>query len=194
LSLSGDVVSNEDWTVTLGANYTHNDNKAVELTGNESLELFKNNYFVVGERYPTFMLSDYARDPQGRIIVDQNGNVRQAAQDTKVGTSQPVHMLGANASVRYKSFELNAQVDARWGSVFHTAAAESTLNNGLLPRTAEHGREPFIIPNSVIEVSPGVYEENTSVFSKGDQAWWLGAQRSFLAPNSFNANSKNPTI
>lgn len=186
-SLSGDLVSNKDWTVTLGANYTHNDNRAIELPGNGSLELFKNNYFVVGERFPTFMLSDYARDPQGHIIVDQQGNVKQAAQDTKVGTSQPVHMFGANMLVRYKQFELSAQVDSRWGSVFHTAAAESTLNNGLLPRTAENDRQPFIIPNSVLEVSPGVYEENTSVYSAGDQAWWLGAQRSFLAPNSFNA-------
>ncbi|WP_437918125.1 SusC/RagA family TonB-linked outer membrane protein [Sphingobacterium sp. LRF_L2] len=186
-TLSGDVLANKDWTVTLGANYTHNDNKAVELPGEGALELFKNNYFVVGERFPTFMLSDYARDPQGRIIVDSNGNVKQAAQDRKVGTSQPVHMFGANFAVRYKNIELSGQIDARWGSVFHTAAAESTLNNGLLPRTAEYGREPFVIPNSVVEVSPGVYQENTDIYSAGDQAWWLGAQRSFLAPNSFNA-------
>lgn len=186
-NLSGDVVANQDWTITLGANYTHNDNRAIALPGNGTLELFKNNYFVAGERFPTFMLSDYARDPHGHIIVDKKGNVRQAAQDTKVGTSQPVHMLGANAMVRYKQVELSVQIDSRWGSVFHTAGAESTLNNGLLPRTAEYGREPFIIPNSVLEISPGVYEENTSVYSAGDQAWWLGAQRSFLAPNSFNA-------
>lgn len=187
LTLSGDVVVNKDWRVTVGANYTHNDNRAIELPGTGALELFKNNYFVVGERFPTFMLSDYARDPQGRIIVDKNGNVKQAAQDTKVGTSQPVHMLGFNTSIRYKQVEFSAQIDSRWGSVFHTASAESILNNGLLPRTAANGREPFIMPNSVIEVSPGVYEANTSVMSAGDQAWWLGAQRSFLAPNSFNA-------
>ena len=187
LSLSGDIVATKDWRFTLGANYTHNDNRAIELPGNGSLELFKNNYFVVGERFPTFKLSDYARDPQGRIIVDQKGNVKQAAQPTTVGTSQPVHMLGVNTSVRYKNIELAAQIDSRWGSFYHNAAAESTLNNGLLPRTAEQGREPFIIPNSVIEVSPGVFEANTSVMSAGDQAWWLGAQRSFLAPNSYNA-------
>jgi len=185
--LNGALISKPNWTLSLGANYTHNDNTAVDLYGAEQRELFKNNYFVVGERFPTFMLSDYARDPAGRIIVDVKGNVKQAASDTKVGTSQPVHMLGSNLRLRYKALELNAQVDARWGSVFHTAAAESTLNNGLLPRTAVNNREAFIIPNSVIETSPGVYEANTSVYSAGDQAWWLGAQRSFLAPNSFNA-------
>ena len=185
--LSGDIVSKKDVTVTLGANYTHNDNKAIELPGDGMLELFKNNYFAVGERFPVFMLSDYARDPHGRIIVDSKGNVKQAAKDTNMGTSQPIHMLGASMNVRYKNIEFAALVDSRWGSVFHTAAAESTLNNGLLPRTAEYGREPFIIPNSVLEVSPGVFEENNSVYSGGDQAWWLGAQRSFLAPNAFDA-------
>lgn len=187
LSLAGDIVSNQDWTVTLGANYTHNDNRAIELPGDGMLELFKNNFFAVGERFPVFILSDYARDPQGRIIVDENGNVRQSAQGTNVGTSQPVHMLGANLAVRFKNWSLNTVIDSRWGSMFHTAAAESTLANGLLPRTAEYGREAFIIPNSVVEVSPGVYQENTSTYSNGDQAWWLGAQRSFLAPNAFNA-------
>ncbi len=186
-ALNADIIDNPTWTFSVGANYTHNDNQAVDLYGATQRELFKNNYFVVGQRFPTFLLSDYARDPQGRIIVDGKGNVKQAATDTNVGTSQPVHMLGSNFRLRYKSVELNAQVDARWGSRFHTAAAESTLNNGLLPRTAENGREPFIIPNSVIETSPGVFEPNTSVYSPGDQNWWLGAQRSFLAPNSFDA-------
>jgi len=186
--LSGDIVATQDWMVTLGANYTHNDNRAIALPGGGPLGLFKNNYFVVGERFPTFMLPDYAKDPAGRIIVDARGNVKQAAQDTKVGTSQPVHMLGADTRVRYKTWELSLQVDARWGSIFHTAAAESMLNNGLLPRTVENDRKPFVMPNSVLEVSKGVFEENTSVYSDGNQAWWLGAQRNFLAPNSVKAN------
>ena len=190
LSLTGDIIKTKEFSWSAGVNYTHNDNTVVSLIGDQqTLNQWKGLYLSVGDRYPTYQLPDYVRDNQGRVVINPaTGLPTQAAALTDKGTSQPVHMLGFNTSVRYKRFQLSAQVDARWGSMFYTAGAENITASGLLPKSAGadgFGRDPFIFPNSVIQTSPGVYAENTSVYTKGDFAFW-NTYKNILSNNVFD--------
>jgi len=191
LTLGGDVVRNRHFTWSLSANYTHNDNTGEALSGNlPYLNQWKGLYLIPGSQYPTYLVPDYVRDNQGRVVVDATtGRPRQAAELKNVGTSQPVHLLGLATQLRYKNITLSAVVDARWGSKFYTAAAEFEEQNGTAPRTIEYGREDFIFPNSVIEVSPGMYEENTTVYVQGGgtRDYWNGLDKSIFSNNIFDA-------
>ncbi|MBB6271722.1 TonB-linked SusC/RagA family outer membrane protein [Pedobacter cryoconitis] len=189
LTLNGDIIKTKDWSWSAGINYTHNDNTVVSLTGGqETLNQWKGLYLSVGDRYPTYQLPDYVRDPQGRVVINAaTGLPSQASALTDKGTSQPVHMLGFNTSIRYKRLQLSTQIDARWGNMFYTAGAENITASGLLPKSAGEGfgRDKFIFPNSVIETSPGVYVENTSVQTNGDFAFW-NTYKNILSNNVFN--------
>ncbi|WP_442591601.1 SusC/RagA family TonB-linked outer membrane protein [Pedobacter sp. AW31-3R] len=191
LTMNGDLIKTKDWSWSAGVNYTHNDNTVVSLVGGqETLNQWKGLYLSVGDRYPTYQLPDYVRDPQGRVVINAStGLPAQASALTDKGTSQPVHMLGFNTSVRYKRFQLSTQIDARWGSMFYTAGAENITASGLLPKSAaeDFGREKFIFPNSVLESSPGVFTENTSVLTNGDFAFW-NTYKNILSNNVFDGH------
>lgn len=190
LRLNGDIIKTKDFSWSAGVNYTHNDNTVVSLIGDQqSLSQWKGLYLSVGDRYPTYQMPDYVRDPQGRVVINAaTGLPSQASALTDKGTSQPVHMVGFNTSVRYKRLQLSAQVDARWGNMFYTAGAENTTTAGLLPKSAGadgFGRDKFIFPNSVIKTAPGVYIENTDVLTNGDFAFW-NTYKNILANNVFD--------
>ncbi|WP_316734693.1 SusC/RagA family TonB-linked outer membrane protein [Pedobacter aquatilis] len=191
LSLNGDIVKTRNFRWSAGVNYTHNDNTVVSLAGGVgNLAQWKGLYLTAGERYPTYLLPDYIRDPQGRVVINSTtGLPTQASALTDKGTSQPVHMLGFNTSVRYKQFSLSAQIDARWGSMYYTAGAEHIITAGLLPISAgeDYGRGNFIYPNSVIETAPGVFTENTTVTTKGDFNFW-NTYKNVFANNAFDAH------
>lgn len=189
LNLNGEIIKQKNFNWSVGASYTHNDNTVVSLTaGQQTLSQWKGLYLSVGDRYPTYLMPNYQRDPQGRVIINaQTGLPAQASQLTNMGTSQPVHMLGFNTRIRYKNLSFNAQVDARWGNSYYTAGAEFETTAGLAPVTAsaEYGRDKFIFPNSVIQTSPGVYTENTSVYTTGDFNFW-NSYKNIFANNVFN--------
>jgi len=191
LSLSGDIFRQQNFSWSLGINYTHNDNTGEELFGDlPYLNQWKGLYLVPGSRYPTYLVPDYVRDDQGRVIVDAStGRPSQATELKNVGTSQPVHIVGVNTNVRYKNISLIAVIDARWGSQYYTAAAENEIQNGLAPRTIDYDRQDFIFPNSVIEVTPGVYAENTSVYVQGggNKDYWNGLDKAIFSNNVFDA-------
>lgn len=189
LALTGELIKTKDFSWSAGINYTHNDNTVVSLIGDQqTLNQWKGLYLSVGDRYPTYQLPDYVRDPEGRVVINAaTGLPTQASALTDKGTSQPVHMLGFNTAVRYKRFQLSTQIDARWGSMFYTAGAENITTSGFLPNSAggDYGRESFIFPNSVIQTSPGVYVENTSVATNGDFTFWNN-YKNILSNNVFD--------
>lgn len=174
LSVSGRFINTKDWEWSLNAGYTHNTNKGIKLFGEDQLLLlFKGLYLAVGKPYPAYYYPVYEKDPAGHVIVNSiTGYPVQAPEQSYVGSSQPIHMLGAGTSVRFKRFSFAARVDARWGQNFYTAAAENETTTGLAPVTVLYNREPFLFPNSVIQTSPGVFESNKSIYAAGDYNFW----------------------
>lgn len=117
----------------------------------------------VGEVYPTIKGTDFQRDPQGRVIIGDDGEPLISSEFVVLGQATPKYTLGFNSSFSYKDFTLSATADYRGGHKFYSDLKYQLAWTGNLVESAENGRQAFIFPNSVIETSPGVYVENTSV-------------------------------
>lgn len=174
LTVSGDIIRRENLQWNVGFAFTHINNQVKELyEGLTSFNIFRQSYANIGQAYPSLQVSDYQRDPQGRVIINQNtGEPLIATDPVHLGTMVPPYQMGVNTSVRFKGFSIAAQFDWRMGGWLYSEIVPRMYTAGTDPRTAEFNREPFIFPNSVIRTAEGNYVENTSVYSKGDKAYW----------------------
>ncbi|MCH7413494.1 SusC/RagA family TonB-linked outer membrane protein [Belliella sp. R4-6] len=169
LSVSGDVVRTMDWNFNLGFNFTYTNNVVRELYGGaEFRQNFRQSYAFVGDQFPMLWVSDYQRTPDGRVVVDaETGDPLVAPDNVKLGPMVPPYMMGINSRIDYKGFSLAAQFDWRMGGWFYSETIPPMYEFGTHPITAAYGREAFVWPNSVIETSPGVFVENTSLTTSG---------------------------
>ena len=167
-----------------GINYAYNKNRVGnDLTSGE-ISLGNAVYATPGQPYPYLKESDWERDPQGHIIVDENtGFPTKAAAVVGFGTTVPPTKVGLNTSVSYKGLTLSAVADARFGALIDNNIGPSLDFTGISWYCAQTGRQPFIIPNSVIDDGTGKYIPNTSVATI-DANWRFWA-------NTWNAVGSN---
>ncbi|MFC3197809.1 SusC/RagA family TonB-linked outer membrane protein [Parapedobacter deserti] len=172
LSVNGEVVRNNQVRWNIGFNFSYTDNQVKELYSGSEFRIFRQSYAIIGQPYPTLKVSDYARDPQGRIIVDENGNTSTVDDNTILGTMVPPYLIGLNSSIDYKGFQLGLQFDARLGGWIYSETVPRMYTAGTHPATVAYGREPFVMPNTVVDNGDGTYSPNTSIESRGDKAFW----------------------
>ncbi|PST85002.1 SusC/RagA family TonB-linked outer membrane protein [Pedobacter yulinensis] len=184
-----------EWTV--GLNFTHLDNEVVDLyQGLTEIPLggYANSayiYAVKGQPYPVLKTTAYQRDPAGRIVVNgTTGYPIRATGLLEQGQTNAPTNLGFNTSVSWKGFTLAGQLDYRTGNVFYNILGNTNNFTGLSYESAQYGRQPFVVPNSVIETSPGVYQPNTSVKTQdGGFDYWYGQynniQENYVTDASF---------
>ena len=122
-----------------------------------------------GEEFPLIKGIGYARDDQGRVLIDPvSGNPVRTDEYVVLGKSTPDYIINYNTSVEYKGFRLAAVMDYRTGHQFWAGTKDWLSWSGHLYESAINGRSGFIFPNSAIETSPGVYTANTSVVTGGN--------------------------
>ena len=129
---------------------------------------------AVGKAYGQIQTSDWTRDPQGRIVVDAVTGLPSVAPDPVLfGTSVPPTKVGISTSLSYKGFTLNAVADGRFGAVIFNGIGPALDFTGVSYYSVQSARQPFVIPNSVIDAGGGKFQPNTSVTTGSPQ---LGAQ------------------
>jgi hypothetical protein len=133
--------------------------------------------------YPYIKQTDWKRDPDGKIIVDANTGFPTKGDVVGLGTAVPPYKVGLTTSFTYKSLTLSAVADARFGAVIYNSIGTSLDFTGISWYSAQTGRQPFIIPNSVIADGSGKYVANTSVATI-DANWRFWA-------NTWNAVGSN---
>lgn len=180
LSLKGTpILGSEDGiTWNIGADYSYNQNKAVTLyQGLPNLSIGNNNYIVEGNPYPVLMGNGFETDPLGRTVIDPNtGFPILSSTNILFGQTTPKDILGINTNVSYHNFTLSGVAEYRSGSVVYSGAGSTMDFSGISYGSATNGRERFVYPNSVIEVSPGVYEPNTNITTRtGGIDFWAGS-------------------
>jgi len=122
-----------------------------------------------GEEFPLIKGIGYARDDQGRVLIDPlSGNPIRTDEYKILGKANPDYIINYNTSVEFKGIRLAAVMDYRTGHQFWAGTKDWLSWSGHLYESAENGRSGFIFPNSAIETSPGVYTENTSVVTGGN--------------------------
>lgn len=179
LSLGGSVLKMGDFQWDVNINYTRDqtiveeiyeglDEIAISTTGQVGV------YAVVGERFPQMKANVYQRDPDGRIIVDPvSGWPLEEEELESMGSTRPDYILGLNTLVSWKGLSLMATYDYRTGHVYYDQGSDAMQFPGRSLEGVSSNRQDFVIPNSVIETSEGVYVENTNVQAAGGrQSYW----------------------
>jgi TonB-linked SusC/RagA family outer membrane protein len=162
-------------------NYSYNTSKVLSIiqgdTNIKELNIQNNSYIVIGEQFPAIKTDDVKRDPQGRIIVDPiTGYPAKDPALKVVGHGNPNHILGVVNTFSYKGLSLNIVADYRSGNVIQNAVGNALDFTGTSWHSAQNGRQSFVIPNSVIETSPGVYVENTNVVVRNaSRDFWVNS-------------------
>jgi hypothetical protein len=149
----------------LKANYSLQDSKVNSVyAGLDEISNGNGNYAIVG--YPAFMfkLTDYRRDPQGRVIVDRvTGYPSVDPQIKMFGRTMPKHIIGINPTFSYKGFALTMTVDYRGGhQVYHGIGPDMDFT-GSSARSGSNARQRFVFPNSVYDDGTGKFVPNTNV-------------------------------
>jgi TonB-linked SusC/RagA family outer membrane protein len=179
LTLGGTVVHTSNITWDMSLNYSTNESKIISIKpGLTEIALTTTGqvgvYAVVGEAYPQIKANTYSRDPQGRIIIDPNtGWPETNAELSNLGKSMPDHIIGLNTSLKAFGFSLSTTMDYRTGHVFYAQGSDAMEFTGRSLESVSANRQDFVIPNSVIRVSDGVFVENTNIpVANGRQSYW----------------------
>lgn len=182
------VRTNYGLEVTVGGNYTYNTNKVLSISLDQKrLGLSTGGsgqvYAAENDLFPVLYGTTYKRDPQGRVIVDRVTGYPSANSDlTRIGNTNPKHILGLNASVRYKQFRLAGVGEYRGGYVIFNSGASGFDFSGSSQRSVTYNRQKFVFPNSsYLDPVTNAYVANTNVTVKDGGA-------GFFTDGTFNTN------
>ena len=169
------------WNV--GFNYTYMTSKVISiLEGLNELPISDGtntsvSYAVVGEQFPLIKVTDVKRDPNGNIIVDRlSGLPAKESAIQEVGHGNPNHILGVNTDLNYKGVRFSVLAEYRGGNVILNRVGNALDFTGTSEHSTANGRQSFIIPGSVIETSPGVFEPNTTALVReASRQFWVNS-------------------
>ena len=180
------------FTVTVGANYSHNRNEVLSLADDSpELRLLTSGGGLVtaevGYPYPLLKTTRYSRDPQGRVIVDPVSGFPSTDGSFQVmGTSNPPHILGTDLEVRWKGFRLTSLFEYRGGHYFYNGVTTAFDFSGAGIRSTWFNRERFVFPNSsYLDPATGQYVENTNITTRsgGADFWTDGTRNTNVGEN-----------
>ena len=154
LLLNAGVIRNQNgfnWDVTL--NWSFIENKVNELYGDlESYQISSSWGGLTiearpGKPFGTIMGIGYARDDQGRVIVNPTtGRVLKTPVPIEIGNIMPDWMGGFRNTFSYKNLSLSALIDARWGGDLFSVTDWFGAYAGVAGYTTEDGvRENGVI-------------------------------------------------
>lgn len=193
-SVNVKIIERDDLRLAIGANYTYNDNKIVDL-GIQDINRFalftygngSGVYAANGLPFPAYFGTTHVRDSaSGKVIVDPvTGLPTVNTNISYMGNTQPRHRAGVNLDVEYKNFGLRVLAEYRGGYVMYAGAGPSYDFSGAGINTVMFDRERFVFPNSVYkDPATGQYVDNTNVtIADGNVGYWTQDQRRGITEN-----------
>jgi TonB-linked SusC/RagA family outer membrane protein len=147
------------------------------------------NAAIVGQPAFVFKLTDYERDPQGRVIVDRVTGLPKADDSLVVrGRSLPVWMVGFNPSFNWKGLVVGMTWEYRGGHYAYHGIGTDMDFTGISGRSAQYGRQRFVFPNSVYwDGSKYVENTNVQVNTGGASFWANGSTNTSVGTNYFSS-------
>ncbi len=199
-SLNVVPIRQNDLRVSVGANYTYNNNK-VKTLGLGDLKIYRmlfygdgtGVYAAEGKAFPALYAVDYIRDSaSGKVIVDAITGYPTIDPNIKyAGNTQPLHRFGLTLDVDYKQFTFRSIAEYRGGYVMYNGLGGTLDFSGSGINTAMYNRERFVFPNSVYkDPASGKYVENTNVqIADGVTNFWTQAVRRSATMNYVTSGS-----
>lgn len=163
-------VKTENFTWDLTWTFSKNKNEMTRVEGGDKLALTSayGITFYAEEGQP--LGAYYGRAPikndAGQYIVNPDTGYYTVSEDPQyLGNSQRDFVMGLQNSIKYKNMSLNFAFDWKQGGLMYsyTKRLSGFVGNGI--ETIYNDRNPFIIPNSVIDNGNGTYSENTTPVS-----------------------------
>ncbi|NIG56425.1 SusC/RagA family TonB-linked outer membrane protein [Chitinophaga sp. Cy-1792] len=200
------------WDVSV--NYARNVSEVVSLDSDG----FLNNYVLgssgniqviatTGQRYGALFGTAYARDAQGRIIVDANGRPQTDPNKKVLGYFTPNWTGSISNNFSFKGFSLSFLIDTKQGGSIWSGTNSTGMGTGVLAATmpgrdAENGGLPYYYdgkqnvqlashdataPNGAVVKHDGIIFDGYTVDGKKNTAI-LSAQDYYKAKYSSNLN------
>jgi hypothetical protein len=146
------------------------------------------NYAIVGHPAFVFKLSDYKRDPEGRVIVDATTGDPSLSDSLVIrGRTQPLWIVGFNPSFSFKSLSIGMSWDYKGGHHAYHGLGTDMDGYGVSARSAQFNRERFVFPNSVYYDGTKYVENTDRTISSGHGFWGNNVQNTQVATNYFTS-------
>jgi len=121
--LTGKVMNTDKFSWDVTVNYSKNKNTVkeipAELGGEINLTKGDNQGYqyslVEGEPFGVIQAHTLVKDDQGRLLLDDNGDVQVTKTYENVGNANPDYMLGLTNTFKFGSFFANVLIDGRFG-------------------------------------------------------------------------------
>ncbi len=169
---------NGEFRWDINVNYTSNETVVKKITDDLtevaiSTTATRGVYAIKDMAFPQIKASSYVRDDQGRIVVDAVSGNPLVGEMIPLGKTTPDYIVGLTNTFNFKGFTFSTTFDYRTGHVYYAQLADQMEFTGRGQESVSANRQDFVIPNSVIEVSDGVYAENTNIpISDGIMGFW----------------------
>jgi TonB-linked SusC/RagA family outer membrane protein len=168
LSVSAVPVRTRDFQWDISWNYTKNNN-VVERLNAEEIYLGGYSdigiYAIEGKPIGQFRAQKALKvtvDGVERTVVDGRGNPQPTPDEEYIGRDiNEKYRMGLTNTFTWKGLSLSGTFDFRYGGSIFAYTKDYMHWVGSGPETAYNDRNPFIIPNSVIDNGDGTYSENT---------------------------------
>ena len=180
LLISATPIKLKDFKWDISWNFTKNNNKVIDLPdelGNES-EIYGFTgglglYAIEGKELGVWRAHVAKTNEAGQYVVDDNGLPQTSDEAIEIGTMSNKYQMGFNTTFTYKGISLSADLDVRHGGLMYSRTKDIEYFTGNAIQTAYNDRNPFVIPNSVIEVAEGEYvENNTPLYGTNLYTYW----------------------
>jgi TonB-linked SusC/RagA family outer membrane protein len=167
LLLTGSIVRQKSFGWDASLNVSKNISKVTKLTDNiKEFTLFDAGAAIVvqeGQPYGNIVGSAYKRSPDGRVVVDQDGNYLIADSVKVLGNIQPKIIGGFTNTFSYKGFELRVLIDGRIGGKVYSRTKQDQWQKGTGVGTEDPG--DFIV-DGVVEQPDHSYKDNTEKITR----------------------------
>lgn len=174
VSLGAVPVKTKDFEWNIGYTFSSNKNIVEELwddvkeytvtglTTGPQLKAFVGESMGTWVDYKIATVEDPASPDFGKVIIDPETGYPDYDPTVYevLGKADSDFTMGFNTVLRYKGLSLSANIDWRHGGKMYSATHSILMFTGNGEETMYNMRDPWIWPNSVIEVADGVYEEN----------------------------------
>ncbi|WKN32668.1 SusC/RagA family TonB-linked outer membrane protein [Porifericola rhodea] len=143
-------VSSPNFSWDLNANFAKNVSEVVEISDDIDVLIqgsgFLNEYRIQeGEPFGNQYSRGFARDDQGRVLIDSQGlPVITSGKTVPVANFNPDWLMGLSNTFKYKDFSLRALVDIRQGGEVTVFTEAIMAGSGLLDYT-EEGRDGTLV-------------------------------------------------
>ncbi|MGD2004510.1 MAG: SusC/RagA family TonB-linked outer membrane protein [Flavobacteriaceae bacterium] len=183
-------IQTNDFTWTLGVNYTLLNNEVVELyDGVENIAVGStwaaNTRIAKGYPYMSLWGQDYTYI-NGRPVVGANGMYVPTDSRVYLGSAIADAVGGFSTSFDYKNFNLSALFDFQQGGIMHSTSLQWSKYSGMHPETVSFNGESDTRANGM--VLPGVTESGAENTTRVDPQAYYQTMWRFAAPNTYEAS------